>query len=930
MVNCRLLLGRFLLISMMLSGVSNAQTHPRLPNNPRNSENVRILAIIADYQDVRHTGSRSEIISAWQRPLEIAEEYWQRNSYGKITSFDVEFAPSIRLPYNLPQQADRAALLARTGTQAPLDAVMSDVSAELATRGINVNDYDILLRLFRGGGIVSGIFGSPGRADHPGGVYYTGDAAKIGNIDHTPSGLVHELGHSLGIRHPGIYNSVPGNVFPGYSTREEGLSPSMMGSGRVNNPYSGRLSYSAIDPVCRYGLGYLTDTNVKTARLNETVRIYDFNTDRLTPGNDVAVVLNVPSGRAVGDWWLCFNPSLSDTLEPANSPGTNVWRDGIGVFKRNFVGPYYVISDILDFTPNSVPGETKNNKRDDARDGALTIGSQWTFPESNIQLKPISKGTRNGVRYIDVQIIDTSNPGGSTDVNFVSPSPSNNANLSVGSNISIRVAAPTGTRNVRLFRNGTLVRQEGGAPYDWNGPGQNDGLLRNLAAGSYTFRADVTPRTGAVISKTLRITVGGGTGGGSTDVNFVSPSPSNNANLSVGSNISIRVAAPSGTRNVRLFRNGTLVRQEGGAPYDWNGPGQNDGLLRNLAAGTYTFRADVTPRTGAVISKTLRITVGGGGSTGGTAGDPNNPTNTGPFVNRNQYLWDLGSASSPLASGSARITHQTTSGFVRWLNNNDLVARDRNSGGGRNATTRDFVQGRAARTLTHQLTNGSYAVEVTLGDGNFTKRDVIVRANGVTVASNVDTAVNEFKVASFNVTITNGKLDLEFESTAGNRVWAVNQVKVTKATSTAFAQTFDFGTNSSPLAAGATRVTASTVSGAYRWLNASNLTERNRNTTGDLNRDLIFSSATRTFEVNVPNGTYAVSVTTGDFCCVHDQMVIRAEGSIEAQNITNRRNEFIVSEFTTNVSDGKLTLEFSDGGGSDVNWAVNGLTITRQ
>ncbi len=199
-------------------------------------------------------------------------------------------------------------------------------------------------------------------------------------------------------------------------------------------------------------------------------------------------------------------------------------------------------------------------------------------------------------------------PDGGLKVRFVSPSPENNAMLSVGSNVKITVDAPSDTATVELFRNGVFVRTEGGRPYEWNIlEDQDDPLLNNLAAGRYTFRADVISNEGIVISESLSVTVGSGLE--KKDVSFSSPSPANNASLAAGSDITIKVEAPSNTATVELFRDDTLVRVEGGLPYEWNAVGQNDPLLMNLAEGKYTFRADAILHDGVVVSKAFSITV---------------------------------------------------------------------------------------------------------------------------------------------------------------------------------------------------------------------------------------------------------------------------------------------------------------------------------
>ncbi len=368
--------------------------------------------------------------------------------------------------------------------------------------------------------------------------------------------------------------------------------------------------------------------------LTQTVFRYDCGTDvseralnfnRLTPaGNRLLTITgSTPSARDRGTSnRLLRDFHQSSSLSRYNQRLTNgTWnvtlRMGDASFGHDNMGVRaegQLISDNVNSPPGQFPyvsqaggSSTLMNFDVTVTDGVLNLeffdngGSDQNWVLNQIELRKEGSGA------------------GGTDVSFISPSPANNATLAIGSNITIQVDAPSDTATVSLFRDNTLVRVEGAPPYEWNAEGQNDLPLSNLAAGSYTFRADATSNSGAVTSETLTITVEGAVGG-SSDVSFVSPSPANNATLAVGSDITIQVDAPSNTATVRLFRNGTLVRTEGGAPYEWNAAGQNDPLLRNLTAGNYTFRADVTSNSGTVTSETLAITVtGNGGQTGGNS-----------------------------------------------------------------------------------------------------------------------------------------------------------------------------------------------------------------------------------------------------------------------------------------------------------------------
>jgi fibronectin type 3 domain-containing protein len=99
----------------------------------------------------------------------------------------------------------------------------------------------------------------------------------------------------------------------------------------------------------------------------------------------------------------------------------------------------------------------------------------------------------------------------------------------------------------------------------------------------------------------------------------------------------------------------------------------------------------------------------------------------------------------------------------------------------------------------------------------------------------------------------------------------------------------------------------------------------------DLKRDFVMqSAAARTFKVDLPNGNYSVSVTMGDNDYAHDNMIVKANGATVLADVDNAVGAFTINTFNVTASGGSLTLEFSDGGGTDLTWVVNAVSITAQ
>ena len=133
--------------------------------------------------------------------------------------------------------------------------------------------------------------------------------------------------------------------------------------------------------------------------------------------------------------------------------------------------------------------------------------------------------------------------------------------------------------------------------------------------------------------------------------------------------------------------------------------------------------------------------------------------------------------------------------------------------------------------------------------------------------------------------------------TAGTKAWWVD----IRVAGTPTGRNYDFGTASSPLASGYSRVTESTAftPGGYGWTDTSGLESRDRSAASDaLKRDFVMhSSAARTFKIDLPNGTYAVTVTMGDNDFAHDNMVVKANGAVVLADVDSAAAAYAVRTF---------------------------------
>lgn len=325
---------------------------------------------------------------------------------------------------------------------------------------------------------------------------------------------------------------------------------------------------------------------------------------------------------------------------------------------------------------------------------------------------------------------------------------------------------------------------------------------------------------------------------------------------------------------------------------------------------------------------------GGGGNPGGAGGIV---TSTGSFDNRTEYRWDFGPKDAPLQSGLRRFNPETRSGFFRWTRTPSRFGGAIHNGGELNDNyRRSIIYGFGVGRLSHRVRNGRWEVTVNFADFR-TQNNMVVKAEGVTRASNVDVPGKRFNTTRFTVDITDGTLDLEFDDSDSTKIFTVAGLSLRRIGDVpSSAQTrfrFDFGTSDSPALGGWTRVTPDTRSGSFRWLEGG-LESRDRgpNFPGndDVRRDFIFAFAPKRFRVDVANGTWRVGVIFGDMRGSHDNYTANVEGVQFPTVTTNAATRRVEHVRDVVVRDGTLTTEFKDLGGSDPTWTVMGMYMDKR
>jgi hypothetical protein len=187
-----------------------------------------------------------------------------------------------------------------------------------------------------------------------------------------------------------------------------------------------------------------------------------------------------------------------------------------------------------------------------------------------------------------------------------------------------------------------------------------------------------------------------------------------------------------------------------------------------------------------------------------------------------------------------------------------------------------------------------------------------VSAEGVLQVNQLTVGAGTFSTQVFTVTVNDGQLNLLFHDAGGSDSnWVINAIIVQPA---AIGGQFDFGTASSPVASGYVQVTESTVySGAlgYGWDTTAGLESRDRGAPDDLRRDFVCSATDHTFNVDLANGQYKVTLIIGDQSYAHDLIDVYAENVLQVNSLTVAKGNFSTQVLTVTVSDGQLNIKLS-------------------
>ena len=131
------------------------------------------------------------------------------------------------------------------------------------------------------------------------------------------------------------------------------------------------------------------------------------------------------------------------------------------------------------------------------------------------------------------------------------------------------------------------------------------------------------------------------------------------------------------------------------------------------------------------------------------------------------FWFDLGTTSSTVFDGYERLSNQTTPGIYGWTDTNGLNAIDRGTSGGANYLNRDLIYSSQAKTFVVAVPNGKYKVLITFGDASSNHDKMVVKAEGQTKLTDINSIAGVFFNETFEVDVNDEELTLEFSDAGG-------------------------------------------------------------------------------------------------------------------------------------------------------------------
>ncbi|MEY2541007.1 MAG: hypothetical protein QOI22_609, partial [Verrucomicrobiota bacterium] len=393
--------------------------------------NKNLLVIRVDFYDlpgIPHSRNSPAVYTAAyvQNLVDTqVKPYYQQSSYG-LTNLTTTVTTQV---YRMPETA---AYYSRNGVDSGLHGDAEDA----ASSNYSLSSYDRIIVLF------SSLENFRDSQINYGGMAEVGGPNIWVNGEFDFRIVAHELGHTYGLYHAGLWQVSDGNPISATGTNTEyGDDFDTMGANFAND------SRADFNPYYKNILGWISDAQIQTVITSGTYRINCF--DNALSAGTLALKVTKDSGRV---YWISCRRNFTTNASMQNGAyviwGYNSYTSGC-------------FSDLLDM---ATPGNS-------AQDAALAIGSTFTDPSVNVAFQPVAGGGTGAGQYIDVQV---SIPSTQPYTIATSSSPSNGGTTTGG-----------GTFAAGTFQTITATANSGYSFSNWT---ENGSVVSTSA--NYTFTLD--------------------------------------------------------------------------------------------------------------------------------------------------------------------------------------------------------------------------------------------------------------------------------------------------------------------------------------------------------------------------------------------------------------------------------------------------------
>ncbi len=340
----------------------------------------KVLVIRVDFSDMQGdpidlTGGVPDTAAYVQGIMDTqVGPYYPKSSYG-LTSMTNTVTTQL---YRMPQTASYYA------TGGLNDQLHADAET-LAAADYRLSDYERIIVFF-------GFMGAL-----PNSLITYGGLAMVGSTNVWINGefdfrvVTHELGHTYGLYHAGLWLVDDGNpISANGTTVEYGDDFDTMGANYAND------QNTDFNPYYKNILGWLADNQVQNISSNGVYRLYTFDwINMVAAPNDRPLALRIRKDNE-HTYWLGVRRNFTGNAYMQNGIYV-IW--GLGTLGAGGGGGY--LSQLLDMgTPGISPFLGANSDYD----AALTMGTTFFDPANNFMVTPLQQGGTAPNYYVDIQI----------------------------------------------------------------------------------------------------------------------------------------------------------------------------------------------------------------------------------------------------------------------------------------------------------------------------------------------------------------------------------------------------------------------------------------------------------------------------------------------------------------------------------------------